>query len=99
SGGEGGVLRGKQRGGTAMILTALEDIHVGDGVELMDVSSAPELPPIRPSFSNAPEPGAGNLANALPPTIKCSATPTSLRAGESATISCEAASPDNRPLN
>ncbi|HLY92800.1 MAG TPA: hypothetical protein VKQ89_06050 [Candidatus Angelobacter sp.] len=93
------VLQVRPKSATAMILTALEDIHVGDGVELMDVADAPVLPPIRPSFSNAPEPGAASAANAMPPTIKCSASPTSLRPGESATISCEATSPDNRPLN
>src|ERR1051326_7566621 len=93
------VLQVRPKSATAMILTALEDIHVGDGVEVMDVSSAPVLPPIQPSFSNAPEPSTASTANATPPTIKCSASPTSLRAGESATISCDAASPDNRPLN
>ena len=93
------VLSVHKHSATAMILTSLEDIHIGDGVELMDVSDAPVLPPIKPSFSNAPEPGANNAANAAPPRINCTATPTSLRAGESATISCEAASPDNRPLN
>lgn len=93
------VLDVHPKSATAMILTSLEDIHVGDGVELMDVSEAPVLPPIRPAFSNAPEPGAASAANATPPTIKCSASPMNLRAGESATISCDAASPDNRPLN
>jgi hypothetical protein len=93
------VLQVHKHSATAMILTSLEDIHVGDGVELMDVSDAPVLPPIKPSFSNAPEPSANNAANAAPPHITCTAAPTSLRAGESATISCEAASPDNRPLN
>jgi hypothetical protein len=93
------VLQVHKHSATAMILTSLEDIHVGDGVEQMDVSDAPVLPPIKPSFSNAPEPGANNAANAAPPRITCTAAPTSLRAGESASISCEAASPDNRPLN
>ncbi len=93
------VLQVRPKSATAMVLTSFEDIHVGDGVELMDVSDAPVLPPIQPSFSNAPEPGAAAAANATPPTIKCSAAPTSLRSGESATISCDAASPDNRPLN
>jgi outer membrane protein OmpA-like peptidoglycan-associated protein len=93
------VLQVHPKSATAMILTSFEDIRVGDGVELMDVSDAPVLPPIRPSFSNAPEPGATSAANATPPTIKCSASPSNLRPGESATISCDAASPDNRPLN
>src|SRR5262249_48914625 len=93
------VLSVHKHSATAMILTSLEDIHVGDGVEQMDVSDAPVLPPIQPSFSNAPAPGPNNAANAAPPHITCTAAPTSVRTGESATISCEAASPDNRPLN
>jgi hypothetical protein len=93
------VLQVKPRSATAMVLTALEDIRVGDGVEVMDVSDAPVLPPIHPSFSNAPEPGAASTANAAPPRINCTASPTSLRSGESATIHCEAASEDNRPLS
>src|SRR5262249_17289914 len=88
---------------TAMILTAYEDIHVGDGVELMDVSGAPEVAPIRSGFSAPPatpelsmtnEPSAGNA-----PKITCTASPTSVRTGESSTITCDASSPDNRPLN
>ena len=93
------VLNVHKHSATGMILTALEDIQVGDGVEQMDVADAPVLPPIKPSFSNAPEPGANNAANAQPPHITCTAAPTSLRAGESANVSCEATSPDNRPLN
>jgi outer membrane protein OmpA-like peptidoglycan-associated protein len=93
------VLEVHPKSATAMILTAFEDIHVGDGVELMDVSDAPVLPPIRPTFSNAPQPEAASAANATPPSIHCSASPASVRPGESVTISCDAASPDNRPLN
>ena len=93
------VLQVHPKSATAMVLTALEDIHVGDGVELMDTSEAPVLPPIRPSYSNAPLPDATTAATAAPPKITCSASPTSLRAGESASISCEAVSPDNRPIN
>jgi outer membrane protein OmpA-like peptidoglycan-associated protein len=92
------VLQVHPKSATAMVLTALEDIHVGDGVELMDTSEAPVLPPIRPSFSNAPQPDAVN-ATAAPPRITCTASPTSLRGGESSSISCEAVSPDNRPIN
>jgi outer membrane protein OmpA-like peptidoglycan-associated protein len=64
----------------------------------MDISDAPVLPPINPSFSNAPQPDAAN-ATTTPPKITCSASPASLRAGESASISCDAVSPDNRPIN
>lgn len=93
------VLQVHPKSSTVMILTALEDIHVGDGVEVMDTADAPVLPPIQPSFSNAPEPEANNSTSVTPPRITCSATPTSLRAGESANITCDAASPDNRPIN
>jgi hypothetical protein len=92
------VLQVHAKSATAMVLTALEDIHVGDGVEVMDISDAPVLPPITPSFSNAPQPDAAN-ATTTPPKITCSASPASLRAGESASITCDAVSPDNRPIN
>ena len=92
------VLQVHPKSATAMVLTALEEIQVGDGVEVMDISDAPELPPISPSFTNAPQPEAAS-ASTTPPKINCSASPTSVRAGESASISCEAVSPDNRPVN
>jgi outer membrane protein OmpA-like peptidoglycan-associated protein len=93
------VLQVRQKSATAMILTALEDIRVGDGVELMDVSSAPVVPPLQPAFSNNPGPSAAKETEPVPPRINCTASPTSLRAGESATIHCDAVSEDNRPLN
>lgn len=34
-----------------------------------------------------------------PPTMSCSANPTTVRAGESAAITCQCTSPDNRPVN
>jgi outer membrane protein OmpA-like peptidoglycan-associated protein len=92
------VLQVHPKSATVMVLTALEEIEVGDGVEVMDVSDAPVLPPISPSFTNAPEPEAASTST-VPPKINCSASPTSLRAGESASISCDAVSPDNRPVN
>ena len=92
------VLQVRPKSATVMILTALEDIKVGDGVELMDTSDAPVLPPLKASFSNAPAPEAVSTTT-TPPRINCTATPTSLRAGESASISCEAVSSDNRPVN
>jgi outer membrane protein OmpA-like peptidoglycan-associated protein len=33
-----------------------------------------------------------------PPTITCSANPTTVKSGDAATITCQASSPDNRPL-
>ncbi|HUR36890.1 MAG TPA: OmpA family protein [Terriglobales bacterium] len=68
---------------TAMVTRSLEQIQVGDGVEMME-----ELPPLPP----AP------VAAMNPPQIQCSASPATVRAGENSTIRCEASSPDNRPV-
>ena len=87
------VLQVHPRTATAMIVTALEDIHVGDGVELMDDSEAPPAPATAAAPAEAAPAAAPNA-----PTISCNATPTSVRVGETATISCSAASPDNRPV-
>src|SRR5947209_9782471 len=65
----------------------------------MDVSNASVVPAVQPAFSNNPGPGAAKAAEPVPPRINCTASPTSLRAGESATIHCDAVSEDNRPLN
>src|SRR6476646_11903709 len=54
------VLNVQRKSATAMILTALEDITVGDGVEVMDISDAPVLAPISPAFTNAPQPEAAS---------------------------------------
>ncbi|HYL94007.1 MAG TPA: OmpA family protein [Alphaproteobacteria bacterium] len=108
------VLNVQPRSATAMILTALQDIHVGDGVEVIDVSDAPVIPAVVPvsleTQTNAPA-ISGVAAASMPaaaatgqpevasaPTISCNANPGSVRAGESSTISCNALSPDNRPL-
>ncbi|HUS18980.1 MAG TPA: OmpA family protein [Terriglobales bacterium] len=68
---------------TAMVTRSLEQIQVGDGVEMME-----ELPPL-------PPPPAAVMN---PPQITCSASPATVRAGENSTIRCEAMSPDNRPV-
>lgn len=81
--GEMVVLDVTPKSATAMITFALEDIHLGDGVEMEE---AP------PPAAVAPPPVAH------PPTIACSANPATVRPGETSTISCEASSPDNRPL-
>src|SRR5262249_40759758 len=92
------VLQVQRKSATALILTAFEDIHVGDGVELMDVSNAPEIKPIVP-VSVTQRGTAGDIAAASPPRINCTAAPMSVRAGDRSTITCDATSPDNRPLN
>lgn len=98
------VLNVNKKSSTAMVLTAFEDIHVGDGVELMDVTAAPEVKPVlpvsatQPSATAAGQPADTSTSAASPPRITCSAAPPSVRMGESSTISCDATSPDNRPL-
>jgi outer membrane protein OmpA-like peptidoglycan-associated protein len=98
------VLQVNKRSSTVMITFALQDIHVGDGVELMDVSSAPEVQPLLPAPVSANPAGttvpltesdtsAGNA-----PQISCTASPASVRVGESSTITCQASSRDNRPI-
>jgi hypothetical protein len=97
------VLSVNRKSSTAMVLTALEDIHVGDGVELMDVSAAPEIQPVTTPSATQPPSSVGappaETAAASPPHITCTAAPVSVRMGESSTITCDATSPDNRPLN
>ncbi|HEV2990720.1 MAG TPA: OmpA family protein [Candidatus Angelobacter sp.] len=87
------VLQVHPRTATAMIVTAFEDIHVGDGVEVMDPSEAPASEPAAEAPAEAAPAAAPNA-----PVISCTATPNSVRVGESATISCNASSPDNRPV-
>jgi hypothetical protein len=95
------VLQVHKKTATAMILTALQDIHLGDGVEVMDVSAAPELQPIKPAsqaeLAPSTAPAATTVSNL--PKIACTASPNTVRVGERSTISCDASSPDDRPLN
>lgn len=68
---------------TAMITFSLEEILVGDGVEMEEPPPPP--PPAPPAPMN-------------PPTISCAANPATIRVGESSTVTCDATSPDSRPL-
>ena len=76
-----------------MIVTALEDIHVGDSVELMDETEAAPTPTAAAAPAETAPAAAPNA-----PTINCTASPNSVRVGETSTISCSATSPDNRPV-
>lgn len=89
------VLHVHPRSATAMIVTSLQEIQVGDSVELMDVSDAPVI-----AVPKSPVAIVETAAPVLPspPTIACAASPTTVRVGESSTITCDASSPDNRPL-
>ncbi|MEO6119888.1 MAG: OmpA family protein [Terriglobales bacterium] len=68
---------------TAMITRGLEQVQIGDGVEMME-----ELPPLPPP--------AAAVMN--PPQIACTASPATVRVGEGSTIRCQASSPDGRPV-
>lgn len=78
--GEAIVLSVSPKSSTVMVTYSIEDVNVGDSVEMEE-----PLPPLPPPVEN-------------PPTISCTANPATVRVGESANISCDAASPDNRPL-
>ena len=96
---------------TAMVTLSLEDIHLGDGVEVEEV--LPEIGVAEPVASPLPQDAAQTLATPLQPqdaaqtstapaqplAIACTAEPATVRAGESSTITCEASSADHRPLS
>jgi hypothetical protein len=98
-----------KRSSTVMITFALQDIHVGDGVELMDVSAAPEMQPLLPgsaSIATSANPAGTIVAlnttdtsAGSAPQISCTASPASVRVGEPSTITCQASSRDNRPIS
>lgn len=96
------VLHVHPRSATAMIMTSYEDIHVGDSVELMDVSNAPPVsaaPTAAPGPTAAtPSAAASAAATANPPAITCTASPKTVRVGDSVNIACDVASADNRPV-
>jgi outer membrane protein OmpA-like peptidoglycan-associated protein len=72
---------------TAMITYAFETVEVGDVVELE--AGVTTQQPSSPQALQSPQ---------NPPTVTCSASPSSVRSGELSTITAEGQSPDNRPL-
>jgi outer membrane protein OmpA-like peptidoglycan-associated protein len=68
---------------TGVVTFALEEMFLGDSVEAIDV-------PPPPAPEAAPQPMAPNLA--------CTAVPNTVRSGDTSNITCDAQSPDNRPL-
>ena len=68
---------------TGMVTFALEEMFIGDNVEMIDVP-----PPAPPEAPPAP----------MGPSIACNAVPASVRQGDNSTITCNGESPDNRPL-
>jgi outer membrane protein OmpA-like peptidoglycan-associated protein len=67
---------------TGILTFSLEDIKVGDGVEMFE---PPPPPPPPPAVSSMP-------------SINCVANPATVKRGEASTITCDASSPDNHPL-
>jgi len=91
---------------TAMVTVSLEDIHVGDGVELDAAPAEADL--AEPVTSTEPEqisqtqdaPAAQATAAAQQPLgIACSAEPATVHAGESSTVTCEASGAEHRPVS
>ncbi len=69
---------------TAMMTATLEQVQIGDGVELMEEPPPPPPPP--------------PVAAPMPPSVSCTADPASVTAGDTATIRANGDSPDNHPL-
>ncbi|HYN15499.1 MAG TPA: OmpA family protein [Terriglobales bacterium] len=109
--GEMVVLNVTPTSSTAMVTLSLQDVHLGDGVELEE--APPEAAAAEPSASPLPQTGeAEPVTSPLPqeaaqtpaaspqaPVIACTAEPAAVRAGETSTIACEASSADHRPLS
>jgi outer membrane protein OmpA-like peptidoglycan-associated protein len=77
------ILNVHPKSATGMITSSLETIKVGDGVEWFEPPPPPP-PPAPPAPTT--------------PTISCTAAPDTVHKGESSTITCQAASPDNHPI-
>jgi len=85
---------------TAMVTVSLEDIHVGDGVELDAAPAEADL--AEPVTSPEPEQISQTQdapAAQQPLGIACSAEPAAVHAGESSTITCEASGGEHRPVS
>src|SRR5579864_6463191 len=75
------ILEVHRKSATGMIVSALEDIHVGDGVELLDTSSAPEVQPLVPaSLVPAAAAATDRPTAASVPQISCNASPATVKA-------------------
>lgn len=87
---------------TGLMTLAVEDVQVGDGVELEEEAPVVEQS-AAPSTSTAFTPAVAQAEEqaqqqAQPPTVYCSANPATVRVGESSTISCTATSPMERQV-
>jgi len=96
--GEMVVLNVTPTSSTGMITLSVDEIHLGDGVELEEghAETGEAEPAATPTETSSrvvlppPAPAA--------PVISCSAEPATVHAGDTSTISCEASSSDHSPL-
>ncbi len=89
---------------TAMVTLSLEDIHLGDGVELEEATpetgeAEPQASPVPQETSQTTAAVQAPAAAPQPPVIACTAEPPAVHAGDTSTIACEASSADHRPLS
>jgi outer membrane protein OmpA-like peptidoglycan-associated protein len=78
------VLNAHPKSSSALITVSISDVKVGDNIEMMEPPPPPPPPPMPAS---------------VVPTISCVATPETVKKGESSTITCQAASPDDHPIS
>jgi len=109
--GEMVVLNVTPTSSTAMVTLSLDEIHLGDGVELEEAppeasQAEPLASPLPPETTQQAVPEAAQTAAVQapaaapqPPVIACTAEPATVHAGETSTIACEASSGDQRPLS
>lgn len=76
------VLNVMPKSSTALIAYSIEEVKVGDNVQLFEPPPPPPSPPVVPTG----------------PSISCAASPVTVHSGESSTVTCDASSPDNHPL-
>jgi outer membrane protein OmpA-like peptidoglycan-associated protein len=69
------VLNTSTNSATALLTYAPEDVHLGDGVEMIDATPFPVVPP---EAAAAPE----------PPTISCSVSRSTIQVGETTNVTC-----------
>lgn len=91
------------RTATGLMTLSLQDVQVGDGVELEEerpeVESGPSTSTaFTPALAQAEEQAQQQAAQSQPPTVYCSANPATVRVGESSTITCTATSPLDRQV-
>jgi outer membrane protein OmpA-like peptidoglycan-associated protein len=81
-----------------MITYALENVTIGDGVEL-EAGVANQQPPQSPQSAQQPPQSAQQPPQHPPSISSCSANPRTVKSGQISTITAIGESPDDRPLS